>query len=246
MTRIAIIGTPRSGNTWIRHVLRDTLNLSEYAVHNYRDLPAFLEDRVVLQIHWPREPGFQEFLVKRDFKIIVPVRHPLDVLVSVLHFVRREPLTARWLEGNAEIPLDFEKETPSSLGFGQYAQSFGAENLLSVSYQWSFDAKATRARYETLVENPKKEFQTMIEALGYTSERLDLALEANSFNVFRNTPNKHGWQGTPGLWKRLIPWRTARHIRTRHQVIFDSLGYNVPFYTLSKRKAGVAWRSLAV
>lgn len=246
MIRIAVVGTPRSGNSWIRGVLRDTLDLKEYAVHNYTELPKNIEDKVIIQIHWPREPIFQNFLMNNGFKILVPARHPLDVLVSALHFVRREPQTGRWLEGNAEIPVDFSKESPSSPGFEHYALSFGAENLLSVSYQWSFDAKATLVRYESLVCSPKTEFQTLVESLGCTAAKLDPALESNSFKAFRNTHNKYGWQGTPGLWQKLIPWSLARHIRARHRATFDRLGYGVPFYILGKRRAGAAWEKLAI
>ncbi len=246
MIRVAVVGTPRSGNSWIRGVIRDTLSLKEYAVHNYHDLPETLEERVIIQIHWPREPGFQKFLKEHGFQVIVPARHPLDVLVSALHFVRREPQTGRWLEGNAEIPPDFAKESPLSPGFEHYALSFGAENLLSVSYQWSFDTKATLVRYESLVCSPKQEFTTLMDSLGYTRERLGPALESNSFKAFSNTNNKHGWQGTPGLWQKLIPWSIARHIRARHQTIFERLGYDVPFYILGNRMAGATWEKLAI
>jgi hypothetical protein len=57
-------------------------------------------------------------------------RHPLDVLVSMLNFIRHEPLTARWLEGNAEIPKTLVGQAPTSENFLNYAMSWGAENLL--------------------------------------------------------------------------------------------------------------------
>src|SRR5205807_380982 len=134
--KIAIIGTPRSGNTWVRRVLTQALDLKEIAVHNPRDIPVLLPERVALQIHWYREPNFQTFLRSNGFKVVVMARHPLDVLVSVLTFIRHEPLTARWLEGNAEFPPDLAGHPPASPSFVAYATSWGAENLLSVSYQW--------------------------------------------------------------------------------------------------------------
>lgn len=243
--RIAIIGTPRSGNTWVRRVLRDALALPELAVHNYRDLPSALPDRAILGLHWYREPGFQAFLREGGFKVIVLGRHPLDVLVSVLHFVRHEPLTARWLEGNAELPPNLSAEKPFSAGFERYATSWGAENLLSVSYQWWFDSAAIRVRYEDLVRDPQAAFQGLIRGLGGGCAGLDGALAANSLDVLRATPNRHGWQGTPGLWRRLIPPATARRIRRRHARVFETLGYRVPFYVLTRQQAEQAWARLA-
>jgi hypothetical protein len=246
MTRIAVIGTPRSGNTWIRHVLRDALGLSDYAVHNYRDLPSRLDDRAILQIHWPREPGLQSFLRDNGFRVVVPKRHPLDVLISVLHFVRREPLTARWLEGNAEIPVAFAGETPCSSGFERYACGWGAENLLSVSYQWSFDAQSAVTSYESLVRAPEQSFSALIETLGADPADITRALSANPFAFLKNTPNKHAWQGSPGLWRTLIPWPVARRIQFRHRQVFDRLDYDVPVYVLSARRAEATWKRLAI
>ena len=243
--RIAIVSTPRSGSTWVRGVLRDALALPELAVHNYRDLPSVLPDQAVLQLHWYREPGFQAFLREGGFKVIVLGRHPLDVLVSVLHFVRREPLTARWLEGNAEIPPDLHAEKPFSDGFERYATSWGAENLLSVSYQWWFDNSTIRLHYENLARNPQAVFRTLLSDLGGSCARLDDALAANSIDVQRATPNRHGWQGTPGLWRQLILPVAARRIQRRHARVFETLGYRVPLYALTRRQAEQAWTRLA-
>ena len=244
--RIAIVSTPRSGNTWVRHVLRDALALSDFAVHNYRDLPAVLPERVILQLHWYREPGFQAFLRDSGFRVVVLGRHPLDVLLSVLHFVRREPLTARWLEGNAELPPDLASETPFSDGFERYATSWGAENLLSISYQWWFEPSAVRSRYDDLVGHPQAAFQRLVADLGGDCSRLEAALATTSFEVLRATPNRHGWQGTPELWRQLILPAAARRIQQRHARVFEALGYRVPFYCLTKRHAEQAWARLAL
>ena len=92
--RIAVIGTPRCGNTWVRSVLGDILKLEQLAVHNYTELQS-IPDRAIVQLHWYREPRFQRFLRDYGFKTLVLTRHPLDVPVSILNFIRYEPLTAR-------------------------------------------------------------------------------------------------------------------------------------------------------
>lgn len=102
--RVAIVSGPRSGNTWVRSVLSKALDLVQIGVHNPLDIPAALPKRLALQIHWYREPNFQAFLRSNGFRVAVIARHPFDVLISVLHFVRYEPMTDRWLEGNAAIP----------------------------------------------------------------------------------------------------------------------------------------------
>jgi hypothetical protein len=49
--RIAIVGSPRSGNTWARMVLARMMGLEEIAVHNWKDLPSELPANCILQIH---------------------------------------------------------------------------------------------------------------------------------------------------------------------------------------------------
>ena len=127
--RIAVISSPRSGNTWVRSVLGDILGLQQFAVHNYIELDN-IPDRCIVQLHWYREPNLQRFLGGRCFKVLVLARHPLDVLVSMLNFIRHEPLTARWLEGNAEIPKSLAGQAPTSQDFLKYAMSWGPKICL--------------------------------------------------------------------------------------------------------------------
>jgi hypothetical protein len=243
--RIAVTSTPRSGNTWVRGVLRDALDLEELAVHNYLDLPDVLPERVVLQIHWYREPNFQKFLRDNGFRIVVLGRHPLDVLLSVLHYVRHEPLTTRWLEGNVELPDDFSAETPYSEGFRTYATSWGAENLLSISYQWWLDRDAIRVRYEDLVQEPRDVFSGLIHQLGGHPGKLDQVIASHPLSLYKATPNRQGWQGMPGLWRQLILPSFARQIRHRHERVFETLGYHLRPYILTRRQAERNWIRLA-
>lgn len=243
--RLAVVSTPRSGNSWVRCVLRDIYQLTEIAVHNPKDIPDSLPSDTVLQIHWYREPNFQALLAREGFRVLVLARHPLDVLLSVLHFVRHEPATARWLEGNAELPVSLGRTHPTSDTFLDYALSWGAENLLGVSYAWWHDASALRVHYEDLVRDPGREFGQLIRALGEPQRALEDALHVSRLEAFQATPNRHGWQGRPGIWKLLIPPATAFRIYRRHRSVFRLLGYGFSPYVLSERTAQANWERLA-
>ena len=244
--RVAILSTPRSGNTWVRRVLADLYDLAEIAVHDPAEIPAELPSRVILQLHWYREPGLQRWLREHGFRILVIARHPLDVLLSVLHFVRHEPETARWLDGNAELPPGLGQASPTSPLFAEYAQSWGAENLLGISTAWWQDRDALRTRYEALVQDPQQAFGSLIARLGATHKPLDAALERARLAVWQATWNHHGWRGQPGLWRALLPPRTAWRIYRRHARVFHVLGYKVAPYMLSARYAEHRWRELAI
>ena len=243
--KIAVISTPRSGNTWVRRVLSQALDLDQIAVHNPRDIPLKLPERVALQIHWYREPNFQAFLRAKGFRVIVIARHPLDVLTSVLRFARYEPLTARWLEGNVDLPPDLPEYPPASPAFLAYATSWGAANLLSVSYQWWHEPAAVRVHYERLVLEPVTAFGDLFERLHQPFAKVTSALDANPLRLLQDTPNRHGWQARPGLWRDLVLPVDAWRIFRGHRHIFEALSYGLSPYLLTRRTALRNWHRLA-
>lgn len=84
--RLAVISTPRSGNTWVRASLARLYGLDEVAAHlpeevDWDDFPR----RCVIQIRWPPWPKFVARLERNQFRVVVMARHPLDVLMSWLN-----------------------------------------------------------------------------------------------------------------------------------------------------------------
>lgn len=241
MDRIAIVSSPRSGNTWIRSVVAGALGLQEIAVHNYLDAPEQLPERCLLQVHWYREPNFQKWLKDRGFRVLVVARNPLDVLLSALRFCRHEPQTSRWLEGNVALPEDLGLHSPASDRFLDYALSNGAEELLSISYQWWRDDNAIKIRYEDFVADPLHAFTRLVVSLQGSPEKLPMLLEANSLEKMRATPTKHGWMGQPELYKKLIPYWHARKMFNRHARVFEVLGYPFRPYFLTRKASDQCW-----
>lgn len=242
--RIAVVSSPRSGNTWLRRILVQGLNLQEIAVHNYLDVKE-LPENCVLQLHWYREPNFQKFLDDHGFRIITLARHPLDVLLSVLHFVKYEPETAKWLGGNCLLPDGLRTSSPNSKLFLDYALSFGCENLLSVSYQWWHEKSALKVRYEALVSDTTSEIEQIADLLGVSGQALTDALAPNSIEMFQALPNRHGWQGRSGLWRELIPTAVAEQIASRHSLVLQTLGYTVEPTDLTRAVAEARWMELS-
>lgn len=239
--RIAVISSPRSGNSWIRSVLAGSLGMQEIAVHNYLDIQEQLPDRCFLQIHWYREPNFQTWLAANKFRTLCVARHPLDILLSVMHYIRYEPDTAKWLGGNVDIPSQLLSASPASKAFLDYAIGDGAENLLSISYQWWRDARTHQLRYEDCVADPMGVLGREVELYGGQAENVAPWLQHLSIENMRATPNRHGWQGCAGLYKQLIPTLNAYKIYKRHKRLFDTLGYRIDPYLLGVRKAEQNW-----
>jgi hypothetical protein len=225
-------------------VLARMMDLEELAVHNWKDLPNELPANCIVQIHWYREPNFQSFLRENNFRLIVLARHPLDILLSVLHFIRYEPLTARWLEGNCALLPELIDSSPVSAAFNRYATSWGAENLLSISYQWWHDSTAFRVRYEDLLRDPKSKFADIAKAFDGPTDRLEAILQEINLEKFQAMPNRHGWQGKSGLWRKLIPTLAALNIYAYHFRVFNALGYSPPLSLLTHAVARRNWERL--
>jgi len=147
-------------------------------------------------------------LFENRFKVVSIARHPLDVLISILHFIRYDQSTERWLEGNGEIPSALKEQPPTS-AFVRYALSWGAENLLAITYQWWRDAATVRLRYEDLVRSPLAEFSKLAMSVDGQTD-FGEAIAQNGITILQSRPNRHGWQASPGLYRSLIVYPDAQ------------------------------------
>src|SRR5690349_4298988 len=61
--RHALLGTPRSGNTWLRRLLAAAHGLEQFAVHRPEELDwAGLPARFIVQLHRKRQPSLLDLL----------------------------------------------------------------------------------------------------------------------------------------------------------------------------------------
>lgn len=244
INRIAVVSSPRCGNTWISSVLADALNMHRVAVHNWLDIDNNIPERIILQIHWYREPNFQKWLKEHKFQVLSITRHPLDILLSVIHFIKFAKQTDRWLEGNVSIPKNLVYSSPYDGEFINYALSFGAENLLSISYQWHQDLDAIKLRYEDCILNTENVLADLVNKLGGESKDISTHLDNWKIDKFKQQDNRHGWQGKSGLYKKCIPTLDACKIYERHKKIFQVLEYEIEHYSLSITEAQKNWLNL--
>jgi hypothetical protein len=253
--RVAVISTPRCGNTFLRHLLGQVYEARELAVHNPADIdwPALPPD-CVLQIHWHRSPDFLSLLQRHRFHIVVLARHPLDVLLSILHYALHDDSSQRWLEGQTGSEAPIYGAMPCSCAFLQYATGARAAALLAVSRQWWDLPQAQKVHFERLVANPVQELDILLKGFGEPPRRsITDAVAANTLAKLRahsdtqKVPegDHHFWQGTPGLWKRLLPAEMAFAIAAAHAEVFSALGYVCdPDLLLDRAQADGTWVEL--
>jgi len=226
--RVAVVSSPRSGNMWLRRLLVAAYGLEERSAHTPDEIDwEALPERCALQLHWHRTPEFRRLLRRHGFSVAVIARHPLDILVSILHFAPHEPQTARWLDGEGGDEASLLAADPASPAFLAYATGPRAQALLSVTPEWWPHADA-RTSYEALVNDPADELGRFVDVLGESPLVSPAeAVEAVSFGRLREeATNQHFWQGRAGLWQELVPTRYALAIAAVHPEMLE-LGYTV-------------------
>ena len=246
--RLLIASTPRTGNTWLRKQLGELLGLAELAVHTPDELDwTALPARTLVQLHWLPEPQFCERLRQHGFRTLVIARHPLDVLISILHFAPHEPNTARWLDGAGGDESAIIGQSPVSPATLQYGCSPRFRALLDISTAWWQRAGVVRIRYEDAVADTRAALQRACDALGSPSPTLENVVERNAFDRLRTTStNQHFWRGQPGLWRRLLPADIASAVYRANEPCFRALGYSLDADTGIDRHGALAnWRAVA-
>jgi hypothetical protein len=249
--RIAIVSTPRSGNTWIRLMLSRIYGIPELAVHQlddagFRELPA----ECILQLHAQRTPEFAATLARHRFRPLVLVRHPLDVLISILHYAVFDGRTDGWLMGSTGDETGIYGATPRSDAFLAYAAGPRAASLLGITGGWwhSANAAATtlpasgsdldrtlgmlgtlRLRYEDAVADPVRAMSELVARLG--PPRVESPVEAaQATRLDRLRPqaaNHHFWQGKPGHWRRFFTVAETARLAAALAPVTEPFGYQL-------------------
>lgn len=252
--RIAVVPTPRTGNTWLRHLLGSVYSIPSTAVNSPAEIDwDALPERCVVALHWHPEPEFTADLERHGFKIVTMCRHPLDILISILHFAssggNSDAYTAQWLLGEGGGEACVVDATPTSSRFLDYATGARARALLSVSQEWARLPGCLTMHYERLVQDTLTEVRRMCDALEPVPDQtITAAIDANTIDKLRRgTDNQHHWQGAPGLWRRLLPAAESREIAAAHSDFMDAFGYDCqPDESLELRQAEANWFALEI
>ena len=149
-----------------------------------------LPQRCILQHHWDADPELIARLSAHRFHLVTLSRHPLDVLISILHFASVNPsTTAYWLGKRGGSEAGIANATPRSPAFLEYAVSPRAKLLLSISPSWATVKDCLVVRYESLVQDPIRQLSMVCDLLR------PAPVEAVQYAAHANTLEK---QAQPG------------------------------------------------
>jgi hypothetical protein len=184
--RLALTGTPRSGNAWLRLLLGDAYACETLSSHSPEEVPwEALPADVVLQLHQHADPAFTSVLEEHGFRVVVLARHPLDVLISILHFARNDPSPARWLDGEGGDEVGITTCTPLDPAFLEYATGPRARTLLALSREWWTRPETSKIKYEDLCANAAGELQALVAKLSPPRAPLEQVVRAHTLDRLR-------------------------------------------------------------
>ena len=242
--RLAVIATPRTGNTWLKVLLGRLYKLPEVARFSFRDVNwSKVPEQCILQVHERGEPAIQERFKHEGFRIVTLTRHPFDVLISILRFTVFAN-TSNWLRGAGGDESSIRGVSPNSDALLAYTRGPRAAQLFGVSSDWKRVPGVHQVRYEDLVANPVQELQKVVDWFEPAGgDSIDDAVAEITLDYMKNRSfDNHVWIGQPGLWRELIAPRRAFELAEALKIPFEEYDYPVdPDPDLTAERADQRW-----
>jgi len=230
--KILIVGTPKTGNTWVKHLLADLYNLPIVKLK-----PEFNADEAAAA--GPNWISHQHYLPKQALLtwakangviFITAIRHPADVLISLWHHIQRRK------GQNADIQQSASVLGETSDADSEKTQSFVEKDFciyLNLSIAWLRFPEIIVVRYEDLWTQPIKTLARLTDAMEPRShESLKLSLCACELELMQELldPEKKLFRlGGTGGWCKILPEKIKDVFAQRepYPAQFAALGYTM-------------------
>ena len=229
--RILILSTPKTGNTWLRHLLAGVYRLPQFYIPPGFDYAALDKggDRWVTHYHIRPNPQLIAWIREHQPVVITTIRHPGDVLISLyhhLHNFRAAALDLDFLRGMLSTGFERTNIVTDSTG-----QPFSTD--LACSIEWMACEGTHVVRYEDLradTAGTLHELTSRISAV--PDERIEAAIEMCDLDLMRKLAGEFGGffrEGRIGGWRDLLPPDVIELFRSMAPYVAQmaALGYSM-------------------
>jgi len=255
---IIVVGFPRSGNTWCTRLIAELLNSP---VKGFWLEPDNVEqaiegaDRVskweVFKSHHIHSL-LMESLKKyedNDFKIIVVVRDPRDVVVSCYHYLPRSPQFAKARKLFSKIPFGLRlffslidtKNVQDKRALTAVNDGFKDGSWFGVGWSEFYNPYVNEnfnfIRFEDLLHKPEMACQHILEKSSLYSPKIDLKsgvikhkfVNKKNDLIKINSKNANFLRsGSSGQWKTILSKSQIQLIEEKNKCLLYRLGYLHP------------------
>lgn len=239
--RIVVVGSPQSGDTWLRCLLAALYDLEPLApvqAPSRANLSAFRgwiadggfrDDSVLLQ-NVRYAPEIASALEALGALIVTPVRNPYDLFAATYLAAQARPASVRSSERKRprkdDVLVGKPFDHPDVLTF--LAEEFGT--VLARTTEWLDSERSSPVRYEDVAADPAAALQPLSQHLGpFPAERVAAALtDCEQFKGQGTRPAKRRRDGDAA---EALPELSEAHLLAfaRHAPIVRKLGYEPRF-----------------
>lgn len=231
--KIIVVGTPKTGNTWLTHLLAEVYDLPQVSLSaDYQAIDwNALGPRWVGQQHYQPEAQLKHIAQSLGVVFVTPIRHPADVFVSLRHYTdRREARDEDEVNVRTRRPDYMLEDGPGNFGeaTSHYLQH-GFYLKLHLSIYWLRMGWSFGVRYEDLWLQPVATMATLCDQiLEVDSDKIRRAVCSCEIGVMRQVLDPAGGfvrRGGINGWKQALP----SHL---HEILSGQAPYPQQFATL--------------
>lgn len=163
--RIAILSTPKTGNTWLRWLLHYAFDLPIIDLPDVWDAssPPAVPARFVTHQHLMPCEDLLRWLTENKVVVLTTIRHPADAFLSWLHYAQWHDIGDRDIR--TALRGEYGRPGKNTLRYLQY----GFPQVYALSRSWS-RLGAHVVRYEDMLSDPVAQLHRLKSTLGVTGD----------------------------------------------------------------------------
>lgn len=231
--KILVMSTPKTGNTWVKHLLAAVYDLPVVDLDApFDEAQAHaLGERWVGHQHFLPDSKVLKWASQNQVVFVTTVRHPGDVLVSLYHYVcNYHKIDGHDFGYSAELfQADHGQIGANTIN---YVERFFFV-VLNVSIAWLSSGRTHRVRYEDLWWDPIATLTNLTAQIHLASEdSIERAVEQSNLQMLRSLHGSNARfyrQGNVGHWRRELPPSLLDIFRRQspYPEQFATLGYSL-------------------
>ncbi len=231
--KIIVASAPKTGNTWMTHLLSSIYGLPEVELPPTFD-PHIADQQgpawVALQHYYP-EPDLLAWAECHQVFFVTMLRHPGDLLVSLWHMMQNKSYNPNSDLGRSTmLLLNGER-------MGEHTEQYVKEDFfhgLYIPLDWMEMGQSLIVRYENLWRDPVKTLTDLTNRIRPVEpHRIESAIDLCDLSLLRklydDPQGKFFRKGGPGNWRDALP-DTIVDVFRHHEpypAIFRAWGYTL-------------------
>jgi len=248
MNTVGLYSFPKSGNTWVRHILAALMSTDIEAIpdlHKGKSLSEAIEFRGFRFFKYHAVRPVRQFRGEMiDATHVIHLRrHPLDVLVSFLNymsanFTKNAPINFESVESIAGTEL-LKMYLHTFIIQGNVSGDWTGGNYFESNQFWlkqaKKDATTIPIKYENLVSDPVRELRFLLDWLPIReAELIDAIREAD---IATKRDGKFFWRRKSGSYIDILSPEEVDLFRTHRGTCSAALGYGEEAFVGSADKS---------